>query len=77
LENARNTKRFLNLSASEIELLTDDVEKRSKLLFSKQFSTVTNSMKKEAWEEIAKKVNAVKSLTLGRTNEEKMEEYIL
>jgi hypothetical protein len=56
--------------------LTDEVEKRSKILFSKQISTLTNSMKKEAWEEITEKVNAVKSLTLGRRKEEKIEVYV-
>jgi allophanate hydrolase subunit 1 len=66
----RNTKRCPNLTLSETELLTNEVEKRSKILFSKQISTVSNSMEKEAWEEIAEKVNAVKSLTIGRRSEE-------
>jgi hypothetical protein len=37
LELARNAKRCPNLSASEIELLTDGVEKRYKNVFETKF----------------------------------------
>ena len=52
-------KRSPNFTAAEISVLTDEVESKRDILFSKQNSTVSNSLKRDAWKEVAIKVNAV------------------
>eukprot|EP00105_Crassostrea_gigas_P002570 XP_011415140.1 PREDICTED: myb/SANT-like DNA-binding domain-containing protein 4 [Crassostrea gigas] len=63
-------KRCPNFSAAEISVLTDEVESKKDILFSKQNSTVSNALKRDAWKEVALKVNAVNTTGYVRTGEE-------
>ncbi|XP_061166219.1 myb-related transcription factor, partner of profilin-like [Saccostrea echinata] len=63
-------KRCPNFSSAEITVLTDEVEKGKDILFSRQNSTVSNSLKKETWNKIATKVNAVNTTDHIRSGEE-------
>lgn len=67
---ARNSKRNPNFSASELSILTEEVEKRKQLLFAKQGSNVCNSMNRMALKDIAKKVNAVICSNVMRSGED-------
>lgn len=67
---ARNSKRNPNFSASELSILTEEVEKRKQLLFAKQSTTVCNSLKRKAWEDIAEQVNAVNCSNVMRSGED-------
>ncbi|XP_052680152.1 myb/SANT-like DNA-binding domain-containing protein 4 [Crassostrea angulata] len=67
---ARNSKRNPNFSASELSILTEEVEKRKQLQFAKQSTTVCNSMKRKAWEDIAEQVNAVDCSNVMRSGED-------
>lgn len=63
-------KRCPNFSAAEISVLTDEVESKKDILFSKQNSTVSNALKRDAWKEVALKVNAVNTTGYVGTGEE-------
>ncbi|XP_065923728.1 myb/SANT-like DNA-binding domain-containing protein 4 [Magallana gigas] len=67
---ARNSKRNPNFSGSELSILTEEVEKRKQLLFAKQSTTVCNSMKRKAWEDITKQVNAVNCSNVMHSGED-------
>lgn len=69
-------KRCLNFSAAEISVLTDEVESKKDILFSKQNSTVSNALKRDAWKEVALKVNAVNTTGYVRTGEEMKKKWI-
>lgn len=69
-------KRCPNFSAAEISVLTDEVESKKDILFSKQNSTVSNALKRDAWKEVALKVNAVNTTGYVRTGEEMKKKWI-
>ncbi|KAL2091535.1 hypothetical protein ACEWY4_013798 [Coilia grayii] len=48
-----------NFTSQELNVLVDEVEKRRLVLFSKLKNSVTNVEKKEAWQEVADRVNSV------------------
>ncbi|XP_061179010.1 uncharacterized protein LOC133187606 [Saccostrea echinata] len=52
-------KRNPNFTTAEISMLTEEVEKRKDVIFSRQNSSVTNQAKKGEWDLICEKVNAV------------------
>ena len=54
-------KRSPNFTNAEIIILTEEVEKRKDIIFSKHNSTVTNQAKKREWDLICTKVNSVNS----------------
>lgn len=62
-----SSKRCPNFTTAEIFVLTDEVEKKRKLiLLSKQNSSVSNSLKKDTWKDIGSKVNAVNASEYGK-----------
>nr|XP_034334014.1 myb/SANT-like DNA-binding domain-containing protein 4 [Crassostrea gigas] len=69
-------KRCPNFSAAEISVLTDEVESKKDILFSKQNSTVSNALKRDAWKEVALKVNAINTTGYVRTGEEMKKKWI-
>ncbi|KAL2077819.1 hypothetical protein ACEWY4_027323 [Coilia grayii] len=50
-----------NFTSQELNVLVDEVEKRRLVLFSKLKNSVTNAEKKEAWQEVADRVNSQKT----------------
>ena len=59
---AKTLKRSPNFYVSEIAMITEEVENRQTVLFTKQNPFISNSLKKRAWEEIADKSNAPNQL---------------
>eukprot|EP00105_Crassostrea_gigas_P003661 XP_011416591.1 PREDICTED: myb-related transcription factor, partner of profilin-like [Crassostrea gigas] len=74
--SSRMAKRCPNFSAAEISVLTDEVVSKKDILFSKQNSTVSNALKRDAWKEVALKVNAVNTTGYVRTGEEMKKKWI-
>ena len=61
-------KRSANFSSDEVEVLTSEVAKRSRLLFAKLQGPCTSAAKERGWTEVAEAVTAVSSF--GRTKAE-------
>jgi len=55
-------KRSANFSSDEVEVLTSEVAKRSRLLFAKQQGPCTSAAKEMGWTEAAEAVTAVKNI---------------
>jgi hypothetical protein len=56
-----NRKRSVNYSGDEVEVLTTEVSRRNKVLFSKLQGPITAASKEKGWAEVAKAVSAVGS----------------
>ncbi|XP_014348112.1 myb/SANT-like DNA-binding domain-containing protein 4 [Latimeria chalumnae] len=52
-------KRKSNFSVKETQTLLREIKNRKDILFSRQFNTTINEMKRKAWDEIAEHVNAL------------------
>ena len=59
-------KRQPNFSAEEMEVLVAEVERRSKVLFSKFSMGVSNVLKEKSWDEVAKAVSGVTGISRSK-----------